>query len=218
MKRRAGTVVLRARGVGAVTGLLDEDVPTISGGAGAFDDVARPGRRSVVEWTGQPLRRLAFGLILDADLLERDSVDGGCLNLERMAAPVGLAGPPEVTLSAPNGRAPVPHGELSWLIESLEWGDATWQADRRTRQAAKLGLVEAQTTASRVTPANQGRGGRNRPARTRAAVPPPGGSRGLRLLAARELGSASDWPAITKLNGIRDPRTVKTGRVLRLPT
>lgn len=39
----------------------------------------------------------------------------------------------------------------------------------------------------------------------------------LMSVAARELGDARRWTEIAALNGIRDPRAVKTGQVLRLP-
>ena len=39
----------------------------------------------------------------------------------------------------------------------------------------------------------------------------------LLSIAAKELGDAKRWPEIAKLNGIRDPRSVVPGQVIRLP-
>ena len=39
----------------------------------------------------------------------------------------------------------------------------------------------------------------------------------LLSVAARELGDADRWVEIAQLNGIRDPRTIAEGQVLRLP-
>jgi hypothetical protein len=39
----------------------------------------------------------------------------------------------------------------------------------------------------------------------------------LLTIAARELGDASRWTEIAELNGIRDPRSIAPGQVLRLP-
>jgi LysM repeat protein len=39
----------------------------------------------------------------------------------------------------------------------------------------------------------------------------------LSAIAARYLGRASRWPEIARLNGVRDPRMLRVGQVLRLP-
>lgn len=44
-----------------------------------------------------------------------------------------------------------------------------------------------------------------------------GAGEDLLSIAARELGDASRWPEIAKLNGLRDPRSIRPGQVLRLP-
>jgi len=44
-----------------------------------------------------------------------------------------------------------------------------------------------------------------------------GGGEDLLTIAARELGDASRWVEIAQLNGLRDPRAITEGQVLRLP-
>src|SRR5262249_51210098 len=147
--------------------------------------------------------------------------------------------PPRVQFAAPGGA--VPHQERVWVVDTLTWGDAVMNgAGDRVRQQVTLGLLEyiadvrvgEDSTAGRIrrqaarTKTKAGAAqkrviaghGRPKVGQTRAAAAAAFGSGDdLLSIAARELGDADRWVEIAQLNGIRDPRSIAPGQVLRLP-
>jgi hypothetical protein len=194
-----------------VRALMDADAPVITQGYGGFDEIARPGRRSIVTWQGVPPYRMSLALLLDG-WRKRESVDADCAALERMASTLrAFQPPPKVRV---RGSA-VPKSALDWRIDELAWGDVLRnKVGTRLRQRVTLTLVQA---------VDEGKGVRvsaaaNRRASGRSVVlAAPGGSVALQRLASRELGAAKRWKEIAKLNGIRTPARVKAGTYLRLP-
>lgn len=194
-----------------VRGLMDADAPVITQGYGGFDEIARPGRRSIVTWSGAPPYRMSLALVLDGWRL-RESVDADCVALERMATMLrAYQSPPKVRV---RGVA-VPKSGLDWRIDELAWGDVLRdKAGTRLRQRVALVLVQAVDEGKGVrvsAAANRRLSGRS------VLLAAPGGSVALHRLASRELGSAKRWKEIAKLNGIRTPARVKAGTLLRLP-
>jgi len=199
--------------------LMDTDPPVISQGYGGFEEVTRPGRRSLVSWTGVAPYRLALALVLDGyelnlparDRLPGTSIEAACQTLERMAAfQQAFQAPPKVKVS---GIA-VPHSSLFWYIDELTWGDMLRSKEGgRVRQHVTLVLVQAVADATLKVQASAHRRLSGRSVR----LPTPGGAVALQRLAARELGAAKLWKQIATLNGIRTPAKVKAGTVLRLP-
>jgi hypothetical protein len=201
-----------------VRALMDTDAPTITQGYGGFQEIQRPGRRSLVAWQGVAPYRMGLALVFDGrqlNLPARDRlpsvVETDCANLERMASmPQAFWAPPKVRVTG----AAVPKSSLDWHIDVLTWGEALRSRDGlRNRQHVTLELVQAVTGAGvRVSAvSNRSLSGRS------VILAHPGGSVALQRLASRELGSAKRWKEIAKLNGIRTPAKVKAGTALRLP-
>jgi nucleoid-associated protein YgaU len=71
------------------------------------------------------------------------------------------------------------------------------------------------------SPSKQAAGGKHttKPGRGRTTYRVKAGDRSLAEIAARKdiYGDASQWKRIAKANGIRDPRSLKVGRVLKIP-
>jgi len=221
---------------------LGPDRPNVDAGYGGWSEVTRPRRRPLSVWVGSPGLRMSLGVIFDG-FRTGTSVERQIASLERLATPTASDGaPPRITLLARGGH--VPHQSSVWVIDSLEWGDATANADgNRTRQAVTLHLFEwiADVRVKENSPAKAQR------AKTKQAATKAGAahkrvvaSRGrsqpragvharsasdddfglgddLLSIAARELGDADRWVEIAQLNGIRDPRSIRPGQVLRLP-
>jgi hypothetical protein len=154
------------------------------------------------------------------------------------------ADPPHVHLQARGNH--VPYQELTWVINDIQWGDAEMDSrGNRTRQHFTLQLVQyvADVQVQDLSAANRRRAAaaaktKKAGASTKRVVAKHGkpstnpSSRSatrsvasatvydgedLVRIAARELGDASRWVEIAKLNGLRDPRAVTRGQVIRLP-
>lgn len=226
-----------------VVARLGAERPDVSSGYGGWDEVARPRRTTVTTWVGQPARRLSLSILLDGHYAAA-SIEDTIRRLERMALPRAGGQPPSVRLLARGSH--IPYTELRWVIDTLEWGDAIMNAaGNRTRQAATLTLLEyvsddligagtRESSAQRRRSKARRASGRNRKKNAREKRKPAGRNRrshstGLRAstpayegddlmaIAARELGDARRWHEIADLNGIRDPRAVTIGQILRLP-
>ena len=194
-----------------VRALMDADAPVITQGYGGFEEVARPGRRSLVSWTGAPPYRMSLALVLEG-WRSRESVDAACAALERMASmPRAFQSPPKVRVSG----AAVPKAGLDWRIDELTWNDSLRaRSGARLRQRVSLTLVQAVDEGKGVrvsAAANRRLSGRS------VILAAPGGSVALHRLASRELGASKRWKEIARLNGIRTPARVKAGTLLRLP-
>lgn len=228
-----------------VVARLGPERPDVSSGYGGWTEVARPRRTTVTTWTGQPARRLGLSVLID-NWYAGASVEDQIRALERMALPYEGKSPPTVTINAQGGH--VPYTDLTWVVDTLTWGDALMNSHgNRVRQAATLELLEYVSDAliqarSRKSPAQKARaandkkkGGKKGAAKKRkaatkgrksgrkksvalfAATAAAFDGEDLMAIAARELGDARRWREIADLNGIRDPRAITTGQVLRLP-
>jgi hypothetical protein len=222
---------------------LGADRPDVSSGYGGWEEVARPRRSTVTTWQGQPARRMTLAILLDKFVADA-SIEDDIRRLERMALPRTGGEPPTVRVEAKGSH--VPYNDLTWVIDTLAWGDAIMNASgNRVRQAATLTLLEYVSddviaARTRRSPAQRRRAkaraasGANRKKNAREKRKPAGRNRrsrstGLRAapvefagddlmsIAARELGDARRWHEIAELNGIRDPRAIAIGQVLRLP-
>jgi len=224
---------------------LSDQRPNIDQGYGGWTEVARPRRPTLSVWIGSPALRMSLPLLFDR-WREGDSIEGQLADLETLAAPSAADGaPPRIRLSAQGGI--VPRQEKTWVIDNLTWGDGalTNRDGDRIRQQVTLSLLEyvrdvrvdedsaalrhrllAATAASKAgakkkrvkAKAKTGGGTGGTRAATRAAASPGFGTgEDLATIAARELGDAARWIELAQLNGLRDPRAVTTGQVLRLP-
>jgi hypothetical protein len=223
-----------------VTARLSEEQPKVESGYGGWEEVARPRRPPITTFKSVPALRLTLPILFDQWATGR-SVEKQISDLTMMARATGSDGePPAVRISATGGS--IPYQARRWVITDLTFGDALVNDHgNRVRQQVTVGLMEyveelyvtqrsaanrqrakaAQTktkagaAAKRVTVAN-------RPARAaKPKVVVGGGLLGtgetLVRIAAMELGDATRWVEIAELNGLRDPRAMTPGVVIRLP-
>lgn len=192
-----------------VTSLLAEETPHLAG-YGTWDEVARPLRPGVLEWTGQAVKRLTLVLLLDG-WDDGTSVEPECRTLEQFAGGRSEGRPPESVMVS----GPVPASGRRWYVENLDWGDAIWQAAGRSafrvRQHVTVTLAEdtpLATTISRVK--NTGRAPR---------VVVVGKGMDGRKLAQKYLSNPARWKEITSTKGkrFRDPSSIKPGMRVRIP-
>jgi hypothetical protein len=188
---------------------------------GGWSEVPHPRGLTTVEWQGRPPRRAAFPLLLAARTRRALIDPGGSVErdvalLTSWGQPTGsLAEPPVLRLDF--GPAETGLYVLQALVPTVE--------RRRPSDLARflvefdVELVEWREATILLTPAKQAAA-----ARPAAAPAKPSGRtytvrRGdtLSAIAARLLGKASRWPEIAKLNGVRDPRRLQIGQVLRIP-
>lgn len=121
-----------------VVALFGDAPPTISGGYGGWGTVARPKRLSLTEWNGSDPFQLELPFILDK-FAAQTSVEDLVLNLEKMALVFpGYATPPLVDL-----EGPIPHTELTWVINAIAWGNKEINREGNiVRQFGTLSLMQ----------------------------------------------------------------------------
>ena len=111
-----------------------------TGGYGGWDIVERPRRLSLTQWNGRPPVSMDIALVFDG-FTDDKSVEGDCLDLERMAFHDAdkFEPPPTITIT---GDA-VPHSNLEWVITNITWGNVIRRSSdgRRTRQEATVSVV-----------------------------------------------------------------------------
>jgi hypothetical protein len=227
----------------SMTVRLAEDRPNVTAGYGGWAEVARPRRRPLSVWVGSPGLRMDLGILLD-QWKAGASVERRIAQLEQLATPTAADGnPPRIRLAARGGA--VPHQGRAWVIDSIAWGDALMnRAGDRARQQATLSLLEyiadvrvteksASARRRRQTAAAKTKGGAAQKrivashGRAKVATKPHarassssddfGLGEDLLSIAARVYGDADRWVEIAQLNGLRDPRAIRPGQVLRLP-
>lgn len=194
-----------------------------SGGVGGWTEVPRPLTVAGTEFTGTPLLKLTIVLMLDG------YASGA--SIEPTIAQYYAWG------TAPTGRTPPVlqlhygvYDRLRWVIQDVQVANAlrggpNSGSAQRTQAQVTLTLLEYQgLTASRTaadsvrsqiiaTNTATGNGAKN-PAVATYTVH-PGDT--LQKIAARQLGNASRWGEIAKLNGIKDPVHLKVGVRLKMP-
>lgn len=224
--------------------LLGEERPDVSSGYGGWDEVERPRRSTVTSWKGQPARRMSLSVLFD-NWYEGTEVETDIRRLERMALPRPGGQPPTIHVEAVGGIIPPFYEALPWVLDAISWGDGlTNQYGNRVRQAATVTLLEYvdddllekspakrhRARAARKSGKGRKKGAKQKRAASKTGRKHTGGHASPRVVtpivydgedllsvAARELGDARRWVEIAELNGIRDPRAVTRGQVIRLP-
>jgi len=193
-----------------------------SGGVGGWDDVARSRRTTAVEWVGTPGRELRVaGLVTGIDVnndAQGDARDASrepkLQAIEALGLPTEKTGePPVVKLTGP-----VLHRGRRWVLDEIEWGTYELNAAGE-RVKAEFVLVLKQHIAADVilSPAKRSSKGSKGKART-TVVLKSDLRQGLAAVSVRVYGTTKRTAEIAKLNGIRDPKNIRVGQVLRLPS
>src|SRR4051812_1893738 len=221
---------------------MADERPDITQGYGGWDEVARPRRSPLTTFRGSPAFHLTLPLLLDG-WRTNTPVERDISALEQMGRPTAADGePPRLKIDA-RGSA-LPGQGRTWVIDTITWGEALMnQNGDRLRQFFTLALIEyvadihlqeqapAQRRRAKAKTVKTARGAakkrvtakRSPTAKKRAGTLAVVGSsdwgqgEDLVSIAARELGDASRWVEIAQLNGLRDPRAISPGQVLRLP-
>lgn len=212
------------------------DMPLGDGAAklttpGGWNPVARPRRTALSEWQGQDPVTMAVPIMLDGLATDR-SVEPECSILFGWLRVVN--GPAQPQVLRVDGHVPLT-GQL-WVVSGLEWGETLRSGSGyRIRQEVTVTLMEyvpsgvvvqavsspAAAAAQRVTAITST--ATTSSSSTAAASTPAAGTytvkKGdtIQTIAQKQLGNSSKWTQIADMNGIRDARSIKVGRVLKLP-
>jgi nucleoid-associated protein YgaU len=218
-----------APGFSDVTVLLDETPIQVSSGYGGWTVTSRLRRTGLTMWTGKDPLRMSVPILFDGYLTDT-SQEIPISRLSRMGLPPtkGISGG-DPTIVQISGNAVPPAGPKNWVIENIAWGtNVVWDTDQngalsRMRQDAVVNLLQYvadDLVAFSRIPVGQASGNPSKPG-TKGYQKSVRLKKGetLRQLANRVYKSPkpNDYRLITAANGIRDPRSVKPGTLLRIP-
>lgn len=187
---------------------LGDGYPKVTGWGG-WEEVARPKRKGISDWTQAPLIRMPIPLLLDG-WRSSSSVQRHVDILKAWASSRAGKRPPRLKILS----GPVPHTDLVWVIEDLDFDEALLDDNGvLVRQSLTLNLLEfeAGEVLKTFTPAQTKKA-------LRSYVVKSGDT--LLSIASKKLGNGKRWREIAKLNKIRDPRKnakLKVGKRLKLP-
>lgn len=217
-----GSVVIWAPGEpGHVHARMGDIPPVLSGGYGGWNEAARPRKAAMTAWDGSSPFRLAVTLRIGEHRRLR-SVEADCRRLDRLATKQGRSEPPLVAIHGP-GLPLTAKAITDWVIEALDWGDATYNANgARTMADVAVTLMQHVWPGDiEVLPASRRVDCAKARSRVKLVTVRQGDT--IQRIAARHLGSAACWKRIERRNRagryvpVRDPRSVKAGDRLRLP-
>jgi nucleoid-associated protein YgaU len=226
-----------------ITARLSDEQTKVEAGYGGWEEVARPRRPPITTFKSLPGLRMTLSILLDG-WANDTSVERQISQLQLLGRAVASTGePPQVRVTA-TGSA-IPYQGRTWVVSDLVFGDALMNdAGDRVRQKMTISLLEYVEDAYLIeqSKANQQRAKAEQTATRRASA--GGGSAtgsstsvGLRdvrsgvtyaratafggetlvRIAARQYGNCERWIDIATLNGLRDPRAIAKGQVIRLP-
>lgn len=183
----------------AITALLGDGQPDLSGGAGGWNEIERRRRTPMTDFNGRPLYKLSIPLMLDG-FRTNTPMEWARNILESMASATEDDQPPLIKISGS-----VPHQELDWVVEDLEWGahvrDESLSIIRQEVVVKLLEFVDVdQVEISKA--GNRGAKCKKHAKHKRYKVK---NGDTLRKIAAKELGNGKCWKKIGDLNGMRDP-------------
>lgn len=182
----------------------------LTGGVGGTQTVDVPRDTQAVTWSTHPPYGMSLSLALEG-FATGATVEADLKTLYRMArADVGAVRPPSVSLSGP-----VPRTDLQWLIEDIDESVTDGEVirrddDARVRQFVTLTLVQDRDV-QLVVPASKAPASK----KTQTVTFRSGDSLTSIAHTYKVKGGAK---AIQKLNQIRDPKHIKPGTKIRLPS
>lgn len=226
-----GTLEVRSVDPAIVAAVILTKAPVLISGSGGWEKVSRPRRTSLTEWKGRDGLGYQIEFLVDY-LSEEDGTTGErvCQALERLSGVSELGGPPPlVSMDAKPANLlqynSTKYPGKQWFIET----GPTWEADsvvadaygNRLQAVGSMvisefirderleGLSAVQRNKGK-NPKQPKKGAKNKRYTVRSGDT-------LHSIAAKQLGSSSRWKEIAKLNGIRDSKGLKVGKVIKLP-
>lgn len=203
--------------------------PIVTSGYGGWSRVARPRKKAITEWVGRDSASITIEFMLDSF-----DDDDGLFTRTQERALEHLAGldeddpePPLISLSS-TPEALIPHnehhaGHVKWFVDTLSW-NADIKISNRVGNPVRIAgtLVLTQYVAdhrleSLSAAAKRRKSAKKKGSKRKTYTVRKGDT--LSKIAARKdvYGDASKWPRIAKANKIRDPKSLKVGRVLKIP-
>lgn len=187
---------------------------SVTGGYGGWTQVPRPRRKALTQWDGGAVYEVTFSVLFDGIFDGSGSVEDDIAKLEKLARSPGPGvEPPVVTVDAG-----IPHANLKWVIEDLQWEPNPEYNPKGDRIRHECTIVLLEHVAGSVGAKAQQRALRqvNSTSTTGSTYTVRPGDT-LQSIAASQLGDSSRWTEIADLNAIRDPRNLTPGQTLRLP-
>jgi hypothetical protein len=201
-----------------VTVLMANAPATLSGGGGGWNEETRRGLAPVTWWDAPDAYRQSVPVMFMGN--SQEAAINDLRSLQR--SPGSRRPPPAIVVT---GQA-VHRADITWVVESIDEGTNVKRRasdGNRVRQDFTVRLLQynAVDVIAERSPSKQAAGGKHttKPGRGRTTYRVKAGDRSLAEIAARKdiYGDASQWKRIAKANGIRDPRSLKVGRVLKIP-
>lgn len=206
-------------------GLSDDSSMTRSGGTGAggWQLIDRPRNAATTEWVDWGPFQLTISLIIDGygnGIGAPTSIEGPIALVESWETPVASSSPPLPPILAVSG--PVPHNELQWVLQNLNWKEAIRDPVTGVRYQQNLDVVLWQylppsITVQNSTPAKaaQAAASTTTGAPQRTYTVKAGDT--LMTIAASLYGTWQYWTLLANANSIRDPNTILVGQTLQVP-
>lgn len=204
---------------------LGSEIPTVLANTGIakWTTVTVPRRREILQFDGESLVKISFSITLNQ--WPDGNIEDPCGRIYGWAARIGLPFQPTII----RVYGPIPYSGLRYVITGIEQMETRRRNDGiRCYQELKLEITEynepdlivqtaptppavaAQARAQEAAPQNSVAGPAQKTVTVRKGET-------LSSIAARELGKASRWTELASLNGVRDPRKLQIGQVLKLP-
>lgn len=197
----------------------DPEQCELTSGVGGWVEVARPRQVAGTEFTGTPLYKLTFLLVLDGYIANR-SIESEIAQYEAWGQSSPGKEPAVLQLHYGN------YDRLRWVMQDVAVTNTLRRSDmHRVQGQVQLTLLEYQGLTANRTAADSvrstiiavntanGQTHKNPTVRTYTVV--KGDT--LQHIAARKLGNANRWKEIASLNKIKDPVHLHTGTKLKLP-
>lgn len=202
----------------------------VTAGYGGWSRVSRPRKKALTEWVGRDSTSLEIEFLFDA-YADND----GLFVIAQERALERLAGldinDPEPPLCRITSRPPalIPHNfhhasQVTWFVESITWDKDTIESNsvgNHTRIGGTFVITQyvADERISSLTSVERRNkaSGTNRGATKKTYTVRSGDTLGKIAARADVYGDASKWKKIGDANGIRDPKKLRMGQVLKIP-
>lgn len=202
---------------GAVVVELYEKVPERSGGTAKWEPVEHPRGRDRTSFKGESLITQKIQVLLDAwPTGDVENAYRGLMGWTSIMSGKDGKEPTKVRVSGP-----IPYPDVTYVINSIEEESEPreYVNGKMARCVLTIELLEyvspSLITNQRPDPAAAANASSGAKPVVRTYTVKRGDSLGS--IASRQLGNASRWEEIAKLNNVIDPRLVRAGQVLRLP-